>query len=144
MRAARAAEAHGQIHDDNAYVAGGVAGHAGLFGTAFAVLEVARAWLDSLLPGLDPSVRDRFWRPSAVPGSVFRLGWDGPSAGGSTGGALEPGAVGHLGFTGTSLWIEPGPRRIFVLLSNRVYPFRGDAGPIRAFRQRFHRLAAAL
>ncbi len=142
VRAATAHEAHGQVHDDNAFVAAGVAGHAGLFGTAFAVLEVARAWLDDLLPGLDPTVRDRFWAPA--PGTSFRVGWDGPSPGGSTGGALEPGAVGHLGFTGTSLWIEPGARRIYVLLSNRVYPFRGDAGPIRALRQHFHRLAAAL
>ncbi|MCP5068177.1 MAG: serine hydrolase, partial [bacterium] len=55
--------AHGVVHDDNAFVMGGVAGHAGLFGTAEAVVEVARAWLQDTLPGLDLAVRDRFWQP---------------------------------------------------------------------------------
>jgi serine-type D-Ala-D-Ala carboxypeptidase len=140
--------AHGSVHDDNAYVMGGVAGHAGLFGTAAAVLEVARAWLESLLPGLRPEVRDRFWAPSSVPGSTRRLGFDGPSpdGSGSTGHALTEHAVGHLGFTGTSLWIDPaaeGGPRIFVLVSNRVHPTRDD-DTIRRLRPRFHELALRL
>jgi serine-type D-Ala-D-Ala carboxypeptidase len=140
--------AHGAVHDDNAYVMGGVAGHAGLFGTAEAVLEVARGWLELLLPGLDADVRDRFWTPSTVAGSTRRLGFDGPSPGGrgSSGHATTQHAVGHTGFTGTSLWIDPaaeGGARIFVLLSNRVHPTReGDA--IRRLRPRFHELALRL
>jgi serine-type D-Ala-D-Ala carboxypeptidase len=140
--------AHGAVHDDNAYVMGGVAGHAGLFGTAAAVREVARAWLELLLPGLRPEVRDRFWQKSTVSGSTRRLGFDGPSpgGGGSTGHATTEHAVGHLGFTGTSLWIDPaakGGARIFVLLSNRVHPTR-DNDAIRRLRPRFHELAMRL
>lgn len=143
-----ASVAHGVVHDDNAFVWGGVAGHAGLFGTAHGVLEVARAWLQNLLPGLEPAVRDRFWQRSSVPGSTRRLGWDGPSPDGSgtAGRALTSSAVGHTGYTGTSLWTDPdaesGPT-IFVLLSNRVHPTRTSDG-IKALRPRFHEAAARL
>ena len=140
--------ARGFVHDDNAYVWGGVAGHAGLFGTAQGVLEVAIGWLDLLLPGLKPAVRDRFWRPSTVPGSTRRLGWDGPSPDGTgtAGRAVSPAAIGHTGYTGTSLWIDPraaGGPTIAVLLSNRVHPVRTNEG-IKAFRPRFHEAAFAV
>ncbi len=137
--------AHGEVHDDNCWVMGGVAGHAGLFGDAEGVLAVARAWLDASLPGLDATVRDRFFRPSTVPGSTRRLGWDGPEPDGSgaCGRAVGPDAVGHTGFTGTSVWIDPGPRRIYVLLTNRVHPVRTNDA-IKRFRPRFHELAASI
>lgn len=140
--------AHGEVHDDNAWVMGGTAGHAGLFGTAQAVLDVAHAWWDASLPGLRLGIRDRFWRPSTVPGSTRRLGFDGPEPDGtgSSANALGPDAVGHTGFTGTSLWIgraADGDPRIFVLLSNRVHPVRTNDG-IREFRRRFHRAAVRL
>jgi len=140
-----AAYAHGEVHDDNAYVMGGVAGHAGLFGTAEGVLEVAIAWLRASVPGMDFALRDRFWTPSDIPGSTRRLGFDGPDPDGhgSTGTALTPTAVGHTGYTGTSVWIDPQLRAIFVLLSNRVHPTRANDA-IKAVRQRFHTLAAAL
>ncbi len=138
--------AHGTVHDDNAYVMGGVAGHAGLFGTATGVLEIARAWLEGGLVGLSRDVRDRFWQLSSVPGSTRRCGWHGPEPDGtgSSGTALSSDAAGHTGFTGTSLWIDPRPpSRIFVLLSNRVHPSRSNER-IRAFRMRFHQAAALL
>lgn len=138
--------AHHEVHDDNAFVMGGVAGHAGLFGDAEGVLAVARAWLEGGLAGLEPPICERFWRPSGVPGSTRCLGWDGVSPdGGSTGGVLGGGARGHLGFTGTSLWIDPDPAapRVFILLANRVHPTRTNAA-IVGVRQDFHRLAAAL
>ncbi len=138
--------AHGWVHDDNTYAMNGVAGHAGLFGTADAVLEIARAWLEpGPLEGLDAAVRDRFWTPSTVPGSTRRLGWDGtsPDGTGSTHDACGPRTVGHLGFTGTSLWIDPDRRAIYVLLSNRVHPTRNDSR-IRDIRRAFHRAAAQL
>jgi CubicO group peptidase (beta-lactamase class C family) len=137
--------AHGEVHDDNCWVMGGVAGHAGLFGDADAVLAVARAWLECSLPGLIPALRDRFWRRSTVPGSTRRLGFDGvePDGSGACGNALGRDAVGHTGFTGTSVWIDPGPRRIYVLLSNRVHPVRSNDA-IKRFRPRFHELAAAI
>ncbi|EDM81120.1 D-alanyl-D-alanine carboxypeptidease, putative [Plesiocystis pacifica SIR-1] len=148
------AAARGVVHDDNCVVMHGVAGHAGLFGTLDAVLAVARAWLEARLPGVDPqrcpALVERFFTPSTVPGSTRRLGFDGVStdpsgtpSGGSTGGVLSPASVGHLGFTGTSVWIDPPARSIYVLLANRVHPSRADTR-IRALRPAFHRLAAKL
>lgn len=144
--AVREGVAHGAVHDDNAYVMGGVAGHAGLFGTADAVLEVALAWLEDRVPDVDTATRDRFWRASTVPGSTRRLGWDGtaPDGSGCTARALGPDAVGHTGFTGTSVWIDPGARLVAVLLSNRVHPTRGQPEPIKRARVAFHEAAAAL
>jgi CubicO group peptidase (beta-lactamase class C family) len=140
--------AWGVVHDDNAWAMGGVAGHAGLFGTAEGVLEVARAWLDARIPGVTAALRDRFWRASSVTGSTRRLGFDGvePTGEGSTGAAFSSGSVGHLGFTGTSLWIDPEAERIVVLLTNRVHPTRDTPGvaPIRALRRDVHALAAAI
>jgi CubicO group peptidase (beta-lactamase class C family) len=145
VRSAKRRLAHGEVHDDNAYVMGGVAGHAGLFGNAGGVLAVARAWLDASLPGLESAQSARFWTKSRVPGSSRRLGWDGQSVdgSGSTGGVLEHGAVGHTGYTGTSLWIEPERRAVYVLLSNRVHPTRHGDG-IRATRRWFHQVARKL
>lgn len=139
-----APDAHGAVHDDNAFVMGGIAGHAGLFGTAEAVLTVARAWLEGSLGSLSPTVRDRFWTRSATPGSSRCLGFDGHSgADSSAGPRLDARAVGHTGFTGTSLWIDPAAHAIYVLLSNRVHPQR-DHLAIRAARPRFHTAAARL
>jgi CubicO group peptidase (beta-lactamase class C family) len=147
--AAGQAVACGLVHDDNCLVMGGVAGHAGLFGSAAGVLGVARAWLERRLPGLDAQTCARLWQrfttPSSVPGSTRRLGFDGPSpdGSGSTGDALSQRAVGHLGFTGTSLWIDPGQGSIYVLLTNRVHPTREEPR-IRELRREFHALASGL
>jgi CubicO group peptidase (beta-lactamase class C family) len=139
--------ARGLVHDDNCLVMGGVAGHAGLFGTATGVLALARAWLEHRLPLLDTDTSARivaeFSAPSTVPGSTRRLGFDGPSPDGSgaTGISLSSHAYGHLGFTGTSLWIDPPSRAIYILLSNRVHPTRND-DRIRMLRREFHALAS--
>ena len=139
----------GLVHDDNALVMGGVAGHAGLFGTAKGVLGIARAWLERRLPGLDAmqstAVVAEFTRTSTVTGSTRRMGFDGPApdGSGSTGFALSPRAYGHLGFTGVSVWIDPDAQSIHVLLTNRVHPTRGNER-IGALRREFHALAAAL
>lgn len=143
--------AHYEVHDDNAFVMGGVAGHAGLFGDAAAVFEVAHAWLVGGLPGLGEPVRRAFLdHLSEVPGSTRRLGWDSPNPDGSgaAGSALSPAAAGHTGYTGTSVWIDPTPpdRRgplIAVLLTNRVHPTR-DNPAILKIRPAFHHAAAAL
>jgi serine-type D-Ala-D-Ala carboxypeptidase len=139
----------GLVHDDNALVMGGVAAHAGLFGTAMGVLGIARAWLERRLPGLDASqsaaVVDEFTKVSTVTGSTRRMGFDGPALDGSgaTGLALSPRAYGHLGFTGVSVWIDPDAQSIHVLLTNRVHPTRSN-DRIGQLRREFHRLAAAL
>ncbi|TPV93848.1 MAG: beta-lactamase family protein [Myxococcales bacterium FL481] len=139
--------AQGQVHDDNAYVMGGVAGHAGLFGTAQAVLQVALAWLEPNRLDMPPSVCQGLLEASNVPNSTRRRGWDGPSRGprSSVGDVVAPTAFGHLGFSGTSLWLDPRPGdpRVYVLLTNRVHPTRSGHG-ILALRRRFHELAAQL
>lgn len=155
------AVAHGIVHDDNCVIMRGVAGHAGLFGTATAVATLGAAWARAALPGVSPQIVARFRRASTVPGSSRRLGFDGPTPGGSTGEALGPDAYGHLGFTGTSMWIDPSSPHpssphpstapnartadpaVYVLLSNRVSPDREHAAvTIRSLRREFHRLAA--
>lgn len=139
----------GLVHDDNALVMGGVAAHAGLFGTATGVLGIARAWLEKRLPLLDAiqsaRVVAQFTTPSTLPGSTRRLGYDGPAPDGSgaTGHALSAHAYGHLGFTGVSLWIDPDAGSIHVLLTNRVHPTRND-DRIRTLRREFHALSATL
>ncbi len=140
--------AHGSVHDDNAFVMGGVAGHAGLFGSVEGVAEVARAWAEDRVPDVRTAIRERFWQRSTVPGSTRRLGFDGiPEDGsGATGTALSPATVGHSGFTGTSMWIDPaaeGGPRVAVLLTNRVHLGREGTG-IREVRRAFHAAAACL
>ncbi|MGB1698807.1 MAG: serine hydrolase domain-containing protein [Nannocystaceae bacterium] len=145
LRHASHVMAHGVVHDDNAFVMGGVAGHAGLFGSAEGVLEIALGWLEHRIPGVDPAVRDAFWSWSSRLGSPRKLGWDGVSADGtgSTGESIHPASVGHLGFTGCSLWIDPLDPAIYILLSNRVHPRRDGLEGIRALRRKFHKAAAA-
>ncbi|MCX4240441.1 serine hydrolase domain-containing protein [Paraliomyxa miuraensis] len=140
--------AHGVVHDDNAFVMGGVAGHAGLFGTAEGVAELSRAWVEDRVPDVRTAVRDRFWQRSDVPGSTRRLGFDGIAEDGSgtTGTSMSSTTVGHTGFTGTTVWIDPaadGGPRIAVLLTNRVHLGRDDAR-IRDVRRAFHAAAARL
>jgi CubicO group peptidase (beta-lactamase class C family) len=86
----------------------------------------------------------RFWQRSALPGSTRALGFDTPSPVASqAGGRLGPRTVGHLGFTGTSLWIDPDRELIVVLLTNRVHPSRANEA-IRQFRPLLHDRVAAL
>jgi CubicO group peptidase (beta-lactamase class C family) len=133
----------GEVHDENAAALGGVAGHAGLFGTADAILAVTGAWLQAYhrRPALLDSalVREFTMRQDAVPGSTWALGWDTPSAPSSSGRYLSGASFGHLGYTGTSIWIDPVHNLEVVLLSNRVHPSRKN-DKIRAFRPVIHDL----
>jgi CubicO group peptidase (beta-lactamase class C family) len=143
----------GVVHDENARALGGVAGHAGLFSTARDVSRIVHALVaawhgvrSTSTPRLLPPARVRqMWTPSAVPGSTWCLGWDRPSATGSSAGERWPkDGVGHLGFTGCSIWIDPARARWVVLLSNRVHPTRANEA-IRSFRPQIHdAIAAAL
>jgi CubicO group peptidase (beta-lactamase class C family) len=133
----------GEVHDENAYALGGIAGHAGLFGTAQAVLAMSAGWLaaycgeESILDG--PSVRRFVSRQRTTPGSSWALGWDTPSPPSSAGAHFGESSFGHLGYTGTSLWIDPSRRLEVVLLSNRVHPTRRNER-IRRFRPYIHDL----
>lgn len=132
-----------EVHDANAYALGGVSGHAGLFGTAEAVLAVSGCWLDGYLGRgsvLRPEWVRRFVsRQAQIPGSSWGLGWDTPSAPSASGTRFSPESFGHLGYTGTSLWIDPVAGLEVVLLTNRVHPTRTNE-KIRDFRPLIHDL----
>ncbi|HZS12420.1 MAG TPA: serine hydrolase domain-containing protein [Nitrospirales bacterium] len=133
---------HGEVHDDNAAALGGVAGHAGLFGAAAAVATMGSEWLAASRgePSRWPMELVRaFVTRQQTPGSSWALGWDTPSAPSSSGRYFSPTAFGHLGFTGTSLWIDPEADLVVVLLSNRVQ-LRRDNTKIQAFRPLIHDL----
>ncbi|HET7452727.1 MAG TPA: serine hydrolase, partial [Thermoanaerobaculia bacterium] len=121
----------GEVHDGNAWGRGGVAAHAGLFGTLEDVWNLARPWIepgefgDDRTPDLAES-RGLFWqrRRGAASGIA----------------AFSDAAIGHTGFTGTSVWIDPERDRIWILLTNRVHP---EVRPVdfNAVRRRFHEAA---
>ena len=133
----------GEVHDENAAAMGGVAGHAGLFGTAESVLAVSGAWLrgyhgrESILEG--ELVRQFTTRQESAARSSWALGWDTPSAPSSSGSCFSEQSFGHLGYTGTSLWIDPLCELEVVLLSNRVHPSRRNE-KIKVFRPWIHDL----
>jgi serine-type D-Ala-D-Ala carboxypeptidase len=139
----------GEVHDNYAAALRGVAGHAGVFGSAAAVGAFARAVLraargDESGPApLTPSLVRLFTTPSAVPGSSRALGWDTMRPTSSCGTRMSPSAFGHVGYTGTSLWIDPDRDRYFVLLTNRAYT--GAALDVmRDVRRAFHDALADL
>lgn len=116
----------GEVHDPNAWAMGGVAGHAGLFGSAADVVRFGREMLaadrgeSTLFP--QELAREFFRRQELPPGSDWALGWDTPTQGQSTSGThFSPRSIGHTGFTGTSLWVDLERGAVFVLLANRVH-----------------------
>lgn len=133
----------GEVHDNYAAAVGGVAGHAGLFGTAAAVGAFARVALraargDNSGPHpFTPELMAQFTTKSTVPSSSRALGWDTMLPTSSCGALMSPRAFGHVGFTGTSLWIDPERDRYFVLLTNRVAG-GGTIEEMRTVRRAFH------
>jgi CubicO group peptidase (beta-lactamase class C family) len=133
----------GEVHDNYAAALGGVAGHAGLFGTARSVGAFARAVLrvargDATMPApLSPSLVRLAVTKSSVPGSSRALGWDTMLPTSSCGTRMSASAFGHVGFTGTSLWIDPPRDRYFVLLTNRACG-GGTLDQMRDVRRAFH------
>ena len=133
----------GEVHDNYAAALGGVAGHTGLFGTAEAVGNYARTVLkavrgDEHLPSpFRPPLLRRFTTRTLVPGSSRALGWDTMLTTSSCGTRMSASAFGHVGFTGTSLWIDPDRDRYFVLLTNRAYG-SGTLEQMRDVRRAFH------
>ena len=130
----------GEVHDENCWALGGAAGHAGLFGTAAAIGTFARAAIrtlngESLLAHAD-TMRTFIGR-HAVPKSSRALGWDTMLPTSSCGSLMSPTAIGHTGFTGTSLWMDWERDLYVVLLTNRVHPTRENQA-IQRLRPQVH------
>ena len=133
----------GEVHDENAFAMGGIAGHAGLFGTAGDVAALARVFRDGAVIGNELA---SLARREHARGENARRGLglalrapDGPMCGRHFG----PDAWGHLGFTGTSLWVDPGLDLTVVLLTNRVYFGRDNADALYRFRIAVHEAVSA-
>ena len=130
----------GEVHDENCWALGGAAGHAGLFGTAAAVGSFARAVLRTI-GGEEvvakPETMRLFLKREPTAGSSRALGWDTMLPTSSCGTLMSSTAIGHTGFTGTSLWIDWERDLYVVLLTNRVHPTR-ENNAIRELRPRIH------
>jgi CubicO group peptidase (beta-lactamase class C family) len=133
----------GQVHDGNAWGLGGIAGHAGLFGTAEDVAKIALSILDPTRLGLEAGALDVMLRPVAAGAGIRTLGFLCAQDTDSVRGILPDRCVGHSGFTGTSLWVDAARPRIYVLLTNRVHP-RVPMEPFTETRRGFHRVALDL
>ncbi len=118
----------GEVHDENAFVIGGVSGHAGIFSTA----PDLAAFCEMLLNGgvyahqriLRRATVAQFTAPQQLSGGTRTLGWAVPTEGGSSGHYFSAHSFGHTGFTGTSIWIDPDRQLFVVFLTNRVHPTR--------------------
>ncbi len=135
----------GEVEDENAWAAGGIEGHAGLFGTAAGVHRLCCQILHALENKATKVINSSVIRCFADKnnGMVRPAGFDSPSEGNASSGRFfSKRSVGHLGFTGTSFWIDPDNGLITVLLTNRVHPSRENIN-IRKFRPRIHDLIAS-
>ena len=127
----------GEVHDENASVLGGVAGHAGVFATAGDVARFAHCMLCGGSPILRPETVALFTRPEPLAQNQRALGWDLPSQPSQSGRHFSKRSFGHLGFTGTSLWIDPEKQLSVTLLTNRTWPDR-TSQVIKEVRPEFH------
>jgi CubicO group peptidase (beta-lactamase class C family) len=128
----------GGVQDENASVLGGVAGHAGLFSSAEDIARFAHAMLRGGDPILRPETVSLFTHRESLPlGTSRTLGWDTPSTPSQSGKCFGPRSYGHLGYTGTSLWIDPDRELSITLLTNRTWPDCSNTA-IKQLRPRIH------
>jgi CubicO group peptidase (beta-lactamase class C family) len=128
----------GEVQDENASVMGGVAGHAGVFANAEDMATFAHAMLTGGRPILRPETLALFTRRESSPQGTSRaLGWDTPSSPSQSGKYFSSNSFGHLGYTGTSLWIDPERQLSITLLTNRTWPDCSNQA-IKQIRPRFH------
>jgi CubicO group peptidase (beta-lactamase class C family) len=128
----------GEVQDENASVLGGVAPQAGLFSTSEDLAKFAQAMLNQGSPILRPETVCLFTRrESAPPATTRALGWDTPSSQSQSGKYFSPHSFGHLGYTGTSLWIDPSRQLSITLLTNRTWP-DCSSNAIKQVRPKFH------
>jgi CubicO group peptidase (beta-lactamase class C family) len=136
----------GEVHDGNCYFMGGVSGHAGLFSNAFEIFKIAQEFLPSTTTLLKPETCALF-RTNFTEGlnearsAAFQLA---ETVDSSAGEALSKDSFGHLGFTGTSLWIDPQSERIFILLTNRTHNRQPPFVLLNSVRRKFHGLASKI
>jgi serine-type D-Ala-D-Ala carboxypeptidase len=136
----------GEVHDENAYCLDGIAGHAGLFGTAHGILALL-AFLWNVHCGrirhqswTADAVQEFWTQPPAAAQTAWMLGYDTPSLQNSSAGShFSPRSLGHLGFTGTSFWFDLDREILIILLTNRVYPTRKNER-LKSFRPLVHNL----
>ena len=136
----------GEVHDANCYFMNGVSGHAGLFSTAEETFKIARQFLASQTQLLKPETcrlfRTNFTENLNEARSIaFQLA---ETADSTAGEFLSKDSFGHLGFTGTSLWIDPSKERIYILLTNRTHHRELPFANISDTRRRFHEIAAKI
>ncbi|MBC8317647.1 MAG: serine hydrolase [Desulfobulbaceae bacterium] len=133
----------GEVDDENTWAVGGISGQAGLFGTIESVVSITNHILDVWLgkekdKNIERETLKLFLESRKTKNSSWAMGFDTPSPEYSSGGKyLSRNSVGHLGFTGTSFWIDPDKELVMVLLTNRVHPSR-ENNAIRKFRPLFH------
>ena len=134
----------GFVHDENAFLMGGVSGHAGLFSNSYDIAKYAQTMINfGIYNGSrvfnSYSIKKTTKKQNIPYGSDYALGWDTPSIRGnsSAGDLFSKGSYGHLGFTGTSLWVDPNQKIIIILLTNRTYPTRDKLG-MHKLRRDFH------
>ena len=136
----------GEVHDGNCFFMNGVSGHAGLFSTAFETFKIAQQFLAEESVLLSPETCQLF-RTNFTPNLnearsiAFQLAETKDSTASNS---LSKDSFGHLGFTGTSLWIEPETGRIFILLTNRTHARKLPFANINSTRRRFHELAVEM
>lgn len=128
----------GEVQDENAHILGGVAPHAGLFSNARNLAQFAHCMLQSGRPIFRSESVARFTRREAAPSGTSRaLGWDTPWSPSQSGKYFSPHSFGHLGYTGTSLWIDPTRQLSITLLTNRTWPDCSNTA-IKELRPKFH------
>lgn len=133
----------GFVHDENAYLMGGVSGHAGIFSNIYDLAKYSQTMINlGIYNGSRVfskySIRKMVTKQNLPFGSDYALGWDTPSfKGSSAGDYFSNGSYGHLGFTGTSMWIDPNNKITIILLTNRTYPTRDKKGMYK-LRRDFH------
>jgi CubicO group peptidase (beta-lactamase class C family) len=128
----------GEVQDENASILDGVAPHAGLFSSAADLAKFAHAMLHDGGSILRPQTVALFTRRESAPPATSRaLGWDTPSSPSQSGKYLSPQSYGHLGYTGTSLWIDPARQLSVTLLTNRTWPDCSNQA-IKQVRPKFH------
>lgn len=125
----------GEVQDEHAYLLKGAAGHAGLFSNVTDLLRFSSEILTSQL--FSGATVDIFARRQPPPGSSRALGWDTPSQDSSSGSMFSANSIGHLGYSGCSLWIDREAKIAVVLLTNRTWPNR-ESQQIRTVRPAFH------